>query len=152
MGDFVGHDAGKLVLFTRGLEQPAVNVQEAPRKREGVDLRSVDHFDGERHLQIGVARHVLGYSIDVFVDHRVGDELGLMIYLGRILPADGDLLLLGDETAMRHLAIADLAYVTLRVSGLDGQASESDHRQDYQRLRNGLLAEQRCHTRTPHPK
>ena len=149
MGDFVGHDAGKLVFLTRGLEQPAVDVQEAARQREGVDLRPVDYFYRERDLQVGVTRHVLGYSIDVLVDHRVGDEFGGTVDLRRILPPGGDFPLLGDDALVRHLAIADLAHVALRVRGLEGQADESDRRENCQPLYNVLPAEQRCHTGVP---
>ena len=74
VGGLMGHHAGQFGFFVGIQNQPGVDVEEAARQSQGVDLVGVDDLDGERHLAVGVLHDVLADAVHVFRNHRVGDE------------------------------------------------------------------------------
>ena len=107
MGGLVRHDAGQFGLFVGGEDEAGVDVEEAAGQGHGVDLVGVDDLDGEGNLAVGVLDDVLADAVDVFDDDRVGDQVGGLLDLHRVLLADADLRV--DRVPVAHAASADVA-------------------------------------------
>src|SRR5206468_4323034 len=52
---------------------------------------SIDDLDREGHLGVRVEDQILSHTVDVLIDHRIGDELRTPVDLGGELPAESDL-------------------------------------------------------------
>ncbi len=126
----MGHDPGQLRLLVGIQNQAGVDVEESAGQRQGVDLVRIDDLDGERNLAIGVLDDVLADAVDVFHDHRIGDELGALLDLRGVHLAHLDLGV--GRVPVAHAAPADIAiahcvhvvdaprlYVDLLAAGLD---------------------------------
>src|SRR5205823_11403817 len=71
VGNFMGHDAGQLGFVVGGENGPCIDVEEASRKRKGIDLVVVDHLNCERDLGVRMADQVLADAIDVLIYYRI---------------------------------------------------------------------------------
>jgi len=74
--DFVGHHSGELGFFLRAENQPAVDVEKAAGKGEGIHFVRVDYLYGEGHTRVGIANQILPNAVYVFGDDRVVHHLG----------------------------------------------------------------------------
>src|SRR5262249_1802756 len=70
----------------------AIDVEEAARQSERVNLVRVDHLDGEWDLRVRVKNQILPDAIYVFGDQRVGDQFRLPVNLSGELSAEPDFL------------------------------------------------------------
>src|SRR6185369_1370290 len=85
VSNFVSHHASELGFVVCGQKKPFVDVKEAARKCECVNLIRIDNFDREGNFCIRVEHDVLTYTIDVFSDEWVVNKLRLSIDLCRQL-------------------------------------------------------------------
>ena len=128
MGDLVRHHARQLRLVLGQLDEAGVDVEVTAGQRERVHLVGIDHLDCEWHPSVRVANEVLPDPVDVLGDDRVVDDLGVLLDLGRELPAELDFLLEAVEVdGLADAALADLRDIFLGVfrlalGGVLGQA------------------------------
>ena len=117
----MGHDAGQLGFLVGIENEPGIHIEETTRQGHGIDFVGIDDLDGEGHLAIGVLHDVLSDAVDVFGDHRIGDEVGALFDLGGVHLAHLDLGIGG--VPVSHSASADVAIAhgihVIDAAGLD---------------------------------
>ena len=97
VSDFVRQHAGQFVLRLRRLNQPAVDVDEASRERECIDLGAVHDFESVRDpLPSRLLDQGLSEIIDVLDDGRIFDEEDVLLDLPGGQAAEFDLVLLAE--------------------------------------------------------
>jgi hypothetical protein len=102
VGHLVGQHADQLRLVSRRLDQPAVHVHRAARKREGVDRGVVHGLDAVRIARSGsLGRQLRDDLAQVAIRVRVVQERQLPLGLDRGLTSDLDVLLDAEKVEAR---------------------------------------------------
>jgi len=89
--NFVSHDAGEFGFFRSAKNEPAIDVEKASGRANGVHFIGVDDLNGEGDAGVGIADKILTDAIDL-LDHDwiiVNQFGGALDFLGIVL-ADGD--------------------------------------------------------------
>src|SRR5512147_35149 len=95
--DFVCQDAGQFVLRLRRLDQSAVDVDEASRERERIDLRAINDFEGISDLfSSRLLDQRLSEIVDVLDDGWIVDEEDALLGFPGGQTAQLDLVLLAE--------------------------------------------------------
>jgi hypothetical protein len=100
VADLVTKYAGHLRERLGPLDEPAIEVDEPARHREGVHLGAVD--DVEVPVEAAVVGEIgdrIAQQVDVLVNGRILDDRQLRIDLGRVLRPELDFLLSGNPAA-----------------------------------------------------
>jgi len=117
VGDFVGHDAGQFAFVLRQRDKTPEDVNVAPRGREGVDARAVDHVK----LEIPGDPLLAGQDLfpdpaDVIVDLLVfRDRVGLLEFFVD-LASEFLFLLDGEARAGRGMKAATASRTAIRIA------------------------------------
>jgi len=104
--DLVSDHPHQFVLGVGSLEQAFVDEQVTSGQGEGVHLVRIEHLHVEGHLGIAVADQLLDQPAHVVVHLGHVQEPGALFDLGRVLGADLDLPLVGDEIGKQQVDTA----------------------------------------------
>jgi len=99
MRNLVCDDTRQLAFIARGVDHTAIDVHEAARKRESVDVRLVDDLEAVLKLwAAGVRRQPLADTIQVRIRLRVIEHRKLLLRSRRRLLTDADVVLRRDSS------------------------------------------------------
>src|SRR5688572_7775579 len=103
VSDLVSECAGELVEPVGALDESAVDVDVATRKRERVYLRGVDHVEMPVEIRATRGAGDLGSELlDVRTDNGVSDDGELRIDLIGVLATERDLLIFGNTASEQN--------------------------------------------------
>ena len=132
VGDFVGQNARKLVLFVGDLDQPGVDENEAARQGESIRRIVVDDLEFEGETGVGVPHQVLSHPVHILRDDRVVQQFRLARHFLGELFSEGDLLLDRVEVhTLTDVAVSNLAGIVLFTVGGKSSGRRKSHGQNH---------------------